>query len=189
MSKETYGIRVEDTERDKLRSIDTKVIRSVLHMLCDIYEDGMSDTDLIVFDIQKKYIEGEIDLHRRAIEELQSRLIEVEENIEEQKQVHVKTAKALEDAWELLYVAHFKQERIRSPYNLRDELELIEARVSVPQEDIIRYCVNKLNKMLTSLYPVTVKGGEIDPHDAKVNHECEWLKLRLIDIDNGVYSD
>ena len=189
MSKQTYGIRIEDTEHDKLKLIDTKVIRNVLHTLCDIYEEGMGNTELIVFDIEKRYLEGHIELHKKAIEELESQLKEVVENIEEQKEVHIKQAKALETAWELLYVAHFKKKTIRTQFDLGELMKSIDRSTLMPREDIETYCIRKLDNMLDSLPPMSKKDHEISPRDAKLRRECKWLKERLSTIEDEVYFE
>lgn len=186
MSKETYGIRVEVTERDKLRSMDTKVVRNVLHTLCDIYEEGMGNTELIVFDIEKRYIEGQIELHEQAIKELESQLKEVVENIEEQKQVRVKELKELENAWELLYIAHFKKKTVRTQKDLGELIKSIDQSILMPFKDIKRFCMSKLDNILDSLPPMSKKDYEIPPQDATLRRECRWLKERLINIEDYV---
>lgn len=169
MSKETYSVKVDGTDKERLKCIPQDTVRNVLNMLCEAYSEGESGSMLFVFEVEKEYTLQVIESHKKAIGKLEGHLSEIENKIAEHKEVHIKEQKELDKAWQMLYIAHFEKESLNSVddvYRLLYNCTLMDIR------EVVNYCIGKVYHLKKSIPPeaATYK---------KMKKECEWLLKQL----------
>jgi hypothetical protein len=147
MTKETYSVRVDSNDRQRLRGIPVKTIQKVLFALCEEYSEGMPEPEAVVFEVETMYIKNQIQAHKTAIAELEALLSEKVKEAQENKEIYIKEQKALADVWNSVNTAYFIDKSIRTRYDIENITRLC----FMPDNIIYGYCVEKTKQILSEL--------------------------------------
>lgn len=172
-NSDVFSMRCGDvTRKRQLSLLSSSDIKELLFMWLDMMSDGTMTSYKVLFNFELEHIQHEIDVRKDEIEELEQLLEHKREEFEELCEVMDKEAIAMDELWELLCVAHFEQERVKSIV----DIERIMSSCLVDDISCVNYCLKRLEQYRQDL----LKSHPIDTEVGRDKQwQCDWLRRKL----------
>ena len=153
MSKQTYGIRLEESTNKTLNHIGTTTMREVLDTLAQDYVMYMGNTELLFKTLALKRIDNEIKEYYEIIELLKEEKSKLLEDVEEMQQVRHDELNALNEVWDKLCIIIQVEENNNKTYDYTDVYSVFQQSL-MSDSEIILFCKDKLDKLIKPLVAI-----------------------------------